>query len=118
MNKPFRRRGQGVITGLAAKKAALLKGVSPLNRPTLNRANLNKHGTNRAPAKRSTLYQVPRSTQRQTWLEMRMPDTHTHTHKNKMIFTSTFLSHIIKINDLYLLGCSTTTNLLEKTALI
>ncbi|KAL0200173.1 hypothetical protein M9458_003360, partial [Cirrhinus mrigala] len=29
-----RRRGQGVITGLAARKnAALFKGISPLNRP-------------------------------------------------------------------------------------
>ncbi|XP_059420097.1 UAP56-interacting factor-like [Carassius carassius] len=33
-----RRRGQGVITGLAARKnAALLKGISPLNRPVQNR---------------------------------------------------------------------------------
>ncbi|KAB5579731.1 hypothetical protein PHYPO_G00198360 [Pangasianodon hypophthalmus] len=60
VNKLFRRRGQGVITGLAARKAALLKGVSPLNRPALNRANLNKHSTNRAPAKRSTLFQRTR----------------------------------------------------------
>lgn len=58
MNKPVRRRGQGVITGLAAWKAALLKGVSPLNRPALHRASLNKHTTNRAPAKRAALYQV------------------------------------------------------------
>lgn len=65
MNKLFRRRGQGVITGLAARKAALLKGVSPLNRPALNRANLNKRGPNRAPAKRSSaLYQVPQSVRR------------------------------------------------------
>ncbi|MCI4377814.1 hypothetical protein PGIGA_G00207880 [Pangasianodon gigas] len=60
VNKLFRRRGQGVITGLAARKAALLKGVSPLNRPALNRANLNKHSTNRAPAKRSALFQRTR----------------------------------------------------------
>lgn len=59
VNKLFRRRGQGVITGLAARKAALLKGVSPLNRPVLNRANLNKHSTNRAPTKRPALLQVP-----------------------------------------------------------
>ncbi|KAI2667229.1 UAP56-interacting factor [Labeo rohita] len=33
-----RRRGQGVITGLAARKnAALFKGISPLNRPAQNR---------------------------------------------------------------------------------
>ncbi|XP_036822663.1 UAP56-interacting factor isoform X3 [Oncorhynchus mykiss] len=33
-----RRRGQGVITGLAARKtAALQKGISPLNRPAINR---------------------------------------------------------------------------------
>ncbi|MCJ8731954.1 hypothetical protein PDJAM_G00205510 [Pangasius djambal] len=60
VNKLFRRRGQGVITGLAARKAALLKGVSPLNRPALNRANLNKHATNRAPAKSSALFQRTR----------------------------------------------------------
>ncbi|KAF5893616.1 UAP56-interacting factor, partial [Clarias magur] len=55
VNKPFRRRAQGVITGLAARKAALLKGVSPLNRPALNRANVN-----RAPARRSALFQRTR----------------------------------------------------------
>ncbi|GAA6091991.1 UAP56-interacting factor-like isoform X1 [Tachysurus ichikawai] len=60
VNKLFRRRGQGVITGLAARKAALLKGVSPLNRPALNRANLNKQGTNRAHAKRPALFQKTR----------------------------------------------------------
>ncbi|XP_058251486.1 UAP56-interacting factor-like isoform X2 [Hemibagrus wyckioides] len=60
VNKLFRRRGQGVITGLAAKKAALLKGVSPLNRPALNRANPNKHSANRAPAKRPALFQRTR----------------------------------------------------------
>lgn len=59
MNKLSRRRGQGVITGLAARRAALLKGVSPLNRPVLNRANLNKHSANRAATKRPALFQVP-----------------------------------------------------------
>ncbi|XP_057189113.1 UAP56-interacting factor-like isoform X2 [Triplophysa rosa] len=48
-----RRRGQGVITGLAARKnAALLKGISPLNRPAQNRTMLNRQGANR-----SALYQ-------------------------------------------------------------
>ncbi|XP_060784393.1 UAP56-interacting factor-like isoform X2 [Neoarius graeffei] len=72
VNKLFRRRGQGVITGLAARKAALLKGVSPLNRPALNRANLNKRGPNRAPAKRSSaLYQRTRPfvSQRRTYAQ-------------------------------------------------
>ncbi|XP_038820224.1 UAP56-interacting factor [Salvelinus namaycush] len=33
-----RRRGQGIITGLAARKtAALQQGISPLNRPAINR---------------------------------------------------------------------------------
>ncbi|XP_062848957.1 UAP56-interacting factor-like isoform X2 [Trichomycterus rosablanca] len=50
VNKTFRRKGQGVITGLAARKAALLKGVSPLNRPVLNRKGLNKRGANPAAA--------------------------------------------------------------------
>ncbi|KAI5103775.1 UAP56-interacting factor-like isoform X5 [Silurus meridionalis] len=60
VNKPFRRRAQGVITGLAARRAALLKGVSPLNRPALNRANLNKHAASRAPTKRPVLSQRTR----------------------------------------------------------
>ncbi|KAM9500680.1 UAP56-interacting factor-like isoform 2-T2 [Clarias gariepinus] len=60
VNKPFRRRAQGVITGLAARKAALLKGVSPLNRPALNRANVNRVNVNRAPARRSALFQRTR----------------------------------------------------------
>ncbi|KAF4089504.1 hypothetical protein AMELA_G00067170 [Ameiurus melas] len=60
VNKLFRRRGQGVITGLAARKAALLKGVSPLNRSIQNRANLNKHGINRAPVKHTALFQRTR----------------------------------------------------------
>ncbi|KAI5612568.1 hypothetical protein C0J50_4300, partial [Silurus asotus] len=64
VNKPFRRRAQGVITGLAARRAALLKGVSPLNRPALNRANLNKHAASRAPTKRPVLSQICLSLQR------------------------------------------------------
>lgn len=44
-----KRRGQGVITGLAARKnAALLKGISPLNRPAPNRTMLNRQGANRS----------------------------------------------------------------------
>ncbi|XP_016369275.1 UAP56-interacting factor-like [Sinocyclocheilus rhinocerous] len=42
-----RRRGQGVITGLAARKnAALLKGISPLNRPAQNRPMPNSAAVN------------------------------------------------------------------------
>ncbi|XP_058602161.1 UAP56-interacting factor-like isoform X2 [Onychostoma macrolepis] len=38
-----RRRGQGVITGLAARKnAVLFKGISPLNRPVQNRPTQNR----------------------------------------------------------------------------
>ncbi|XP_016320197.1 UAP56-interacting factor-like [Sinocyclocheilus anshuiensis] len=44
-----RRRGQGVITGLAARKnAALLKGISPLNRPAQNRPAPNRPMPNSA----------------------------------------------------------------------
>ncbi|KTG31379.1 hypothetical protein cypCar_00005562 [Cyprinus carpio] len=43
-----RRRGQGVITGLAARRnAALLKGISPLNRPAQNRPAQNRPPQNR-----------------------------------------------------------------------
>ncbi|CAM4594830.1 unnamed protein product [Leuciscus chuanchicus] len=43
-----RRRGQGVITGLAARKnAALFKGISPLNRPAQNRPAQNRPAQNR-----------------------------------------------------------------------
>lgn len=43
-----RRRGQGVITGLAARKnAALFKGISPLNRPAQNRPAQNRPMLNR-----------------------------------------------------------------------
>ncbi|XP_076829111.1 UAP56-interacting factor-like isoform X2 [Brachyhypopomus gauderio] len=42
------RRGQGVITGLAARKAAaLMKGVSPLNRPTLGRKTVTQRTLSR-----------------------------------------------------------------------
>lgn len=54
-----RRRGQGVITGLAARKnAALLKGISPLNRPAQIRPAQNRPMLNRQGANRSTLNQV------------------------------------------------------------
>ncbi|TSL47730.1 UAP56-interacting factor [Bagarius yarrelli] len=60
VNKVFKRRGQGIITGLAARKAALLKGVSPFNRPALNRANLKTHDINRAPANGAVFFQRTR----------------------------------------------------------
>uniref|UniRef100_A0A8C2Q7Q7 UAP56-interacting factor n=1 Tax=Cyprinus carpio TaxID=7962 RepID=A0A8C2Q7Q7_CYPCA len=48
-----RRRGQGVITGLAARRnAALLKGISPLNRPAQNRPPQNRPAQNRPPQNR------------------------------------------------------------------
>ncbi|XP_042573906.1 UAP56-interacting factor-like [Cyprinus carpio] len=44
-----RRRGQGVITGLAARKnAVLFKGISPLNRPVQNRPAPNRQMPNSA----------------------------------------------------------------------
>lgn len=44
-----RRRGQGVITGLAARKnATLFKGISPLNRPVQNRPAQNRQMPNSA----------------------------------------------------------------------
>lgn len=53
-----RRRGQGVITGLAARKnAALLKGISPLNRPSQIRPVQNWPMLNRQGANRSALNQ-------------------------------------------------------------
>ncbi|XP_067310256.1 UAP56-interacting factor-like isoform X2 [Pseudorasbora parva] len=51
-----RRRGQGVITGLAARKnAALLKGISPLNRPPQNRPPQNRPPQNRHTQNRTML---------------------------------------------------------------
>uniref|UniRef100_A0A673LIK9 UAP56-interacting factor n=1 Tax=Sinocyclocheilus rhinocerous TaxID=307959 RepID=A0A673LIK9_9TELE len=52
-----RRRGQGVITGLAARKnAALLKGISPLNRPAQNRPMPNSAAVNQVPAQSWSLH--------------------------------------------------------------
>lgn len=54
-----RRRGQGVISGLAARKnAALHKGISPLNRPAQIRPLQNWPILNRQGASRSALNQV------------------------------------------------------------
>lgn len=54
-----RRRGQGVITGLAARKnATLLKGISPLNRPAQNRPVQNRPVQNRPMLNR----QMPNNT--------------------------------------------------------
>lgn len=53
-----RRRGQGVITGLAARKnAVLLKGISPLNRPAQIRPAQNRPMLNRQVANNSSLNQ-------------------------------------------------------------
>ncbi|XP_055058964.1 UAP56-interacting factor isoform X2 [Misgurnus anguillicaudatus] len=53
-----RRRGQGVITGLAARKnAVLLKGISPLNRPAQIRPAQNRPMLNRQVANNSALNQ-------------------------------------------------------------
>lgn len=54
-----RRRGQGVITGLAARKnATLLKGISPLNRPAQNRPAQNRPMLNRQMPNNAALNQV------------------------------------------------------------
>lgn len=54
-----RRRGQGVITGLAARKnAALFKGISPLNRPAQNRPAQNRPMPNRPRPNNAAFNQV------------------------------------------------------------
>ncbi|XP_017558957.1 UAP56-interacting factor [Pygocentrus nattereri] len=60
-----KRRGQGIITGLAARKTTLLKGVSPLNRPALSRTPRNRRtpsrpGQGRVPLNRSAFTQRTR----------------------------------------------------------
>ncbi|KAI4885493.1 hypothetical protein NFI96_033712 [Prochilodus magdalenae] len=89
-----KRRGQGIITGLAAKKTSLLKGVSPLNRPALsrmprNRRTLSRPSQVRVPLNRSAFTQrarpfVRREAQRrqthiptQRWQDTRKAPSHT-----------------------------------------
>lgn len=76
-----RRRGQGVITGLAARKnAALFKGISPLNRPAQNRPAQNRPMLNRqmpsnaALNQRSQPFVQRRDTQRRQMPFQRRPN--------------------------------------------
>ncbi|KAA0718857.1 UAP56-interacting factor [Triplophysa tibetana] len=71
-----RRRGQGVITGLAARKnAALHKGVSPLNRPAQNRPMMNWQGPNRSALnKRSQPFVQRRDMQQRQMQLQRRPN--------------------------------------------
>ncbi|XP_066537748.1 UAP56-interacting factor-like isoform X2 [Hoplias malabaricus] len=50
-----KRRGQGVVTGLAARKTSLLKGVSPLNRPAISRPPRNRQPLTRQNQGRGNL---------------------------------------------------------------
>ncbi|XP_035392178.1 UAP56-interacting factor-like isoform X2 [Electrophorus electricus] len=86
------RRGQGVITGLAARKAAaLMKGVSPLNRPALSRKMLSRPGQSCFHLNRSALAQRakpfillheahPRRMQEQRWPYTQMDRQNTPGH--------------------------------------
>lgn len=87
-----KRRGQGVITGLAARKTALLKGVSPLNRPALNRMPRNRRTPSRPGQSRATLnsstftqrtrpFVVQREAQRRQTYTQRWPYTQRDTQK-------------------------------------
>ncbi|XP_067218987.1 UAP56-interacting factor-like [Chanodichthys erythropterus] len=83
-----RRRGQGVITGLAAKKnATLLKGISPLNRPAQNRPVQNRPMLNRqmpnsaALNQRSQPFVQRRNTQRRQMQLQRRPNRQMDSHK-------------------------------------
>ncbi|XP_051555839.1 UAP56-interacting factor-like [Myxocyprinus asiaticus] len=83
-----RRRGQGVITGLAARKsAALLKGVSPLNRtaqnrPAQNRSKPNRRASNSAVFNlRSQPFVPRRDTQHRQWQFQRRPNRQLDSHK-------------------------------------
>ncbi|KAG1969195.1 UAP56-interacting factor-like [Pimephales promelas] len=71
-----RRRGQGVITGLAARKnAALFKGISPLNRPAQNRPAQNRPMHNNAAFnQRSQPFVQRRDTQRRQLPFQRRPN--------------------------------------------
>uniref|UniRef100_A0A671QAX0 UAP56-interacting factor n=1 Tax=Sinocyclocheilus anshuiensis TaxID=1608454 RepID=A0A671QAX0_9TELE len=61
-----RHRGQGVITGLAARKnAVLFKGISPLNRPVQNRPAQNRPMPNSAPFVQRRQMQIQRRPNRQ-----------------------------------------------------
>ncbi|XP_051984704.1 UAP56-interacting factor-like [Xyrauchen texanus] len=78
-----RRRGQGVITGLAARKnAALLKGISPLNRPAQNRPMLNRQAANSTAFNQRSQPFVPRrDSQRRQMQLQRRPNRQVDSHK-------------------------------------
>ncbi|KAG9273646.1 UAP56-interacting factor isoform X2 [Astyanax mexicanus] len=87
-----KRRGQGVITGLAARKTALLKGVSPLNRPALNRMPRNRRTPSRLGNGRVTVnhsafpqrtrpFVAQRESQRRQTYTQRWPYTQRDTQK-------------------------------------
>ncbi|XP_072543130.1 UAP56-interacting factor-like isoform X2 [Salminus brasiliensis] len=87
-----KRRGQGVITGLAARKTALLKGVSPLNRPPLSRTPRNRRPLSRpaqgrvalnrsAFTQRARPFVVRREAQRRQTYTQRWPYTQPETQK-------------------------------------